>query len=73
MKTIREYIIEAEAQGYDVAIEDKEGVWEHNLSGNGWNHIIDYWYEEEHAFDECAVIGTEVWQEEKMFVIKVER
>jgi hypothetical protein len=56
MKTVREYIIEAEEKGFDVDIETWECCWSHHICGEGWFVWGEAWYVGEHEFDECEVV-----------------
>lgn len=68
MKTVREYIIEANEKGYDVEIDKDGSRWERN--GKGWSEYYEGWYEENaNAFDNCKVLVTETYDEEKILVL----
>lgn len=57
MKTVRELINEARAKGNDVCIE--QDIFTYVECCGGWTEPNELgWYEEEHHFDECAVIGV---------------
>lgn len=72
MKTVRELINEARAKGNDVCIE--QGIFCYTeCYGGGWNEPNEFgWYEEEHAFDECAVIKV-CELDEGITIITIER
>ena len=72
MKTVRELINEAEAQGYDVIIENSEGAWDRQLCGNGWFMWCDGWTHEEHDFDSLPVVKTYTDKEDKIVYIEVD-
>ena len=73
MKTVRDYIKEAKVIGYDVAVEDNEGYWEHDLMGDGWWAYGEWgWHTEEHGFDERTVKKIDMMDEEKIMIIVVE-
>lgn len=66
MKTVSEYMKNI-PNGYDVAVQDEEGLWEHGFGG--WHNYNDGWFNEEDTFANSLVVKVEIWKEEKMMVL----
>lgn len=68
MKSVRELINEARAKGNEVCIEQDIFTYCERSDG-GWYEPNEFgWYEEENAFDECAVIRVVECEEGITFI-----
>ena len=70
MKAVRELMSEATTKGYDVAVQDGEGLWMYGYGG--WSNQCEGWFNEEHYYDHEEVLRVEWWEEEKIMVLVIE-
>lgn len=70
MKTVRELMSEATTKGYDVAVQDGEGLWMYGYGG--WHNECEGWFNKEDYYDHQEVLRVEWWDEEKIMVLIIE-
>ena len=67
MLTVKELIAQAQARGYDVAVEDEEGHWDCE-QGSGWRQCGNWWWESMEYFINQTVLKVVEYEEERMLV-----